>query len=124
MNNPRSYASITAEQLGTLPPGSVIEDRHRDQAQLGQGGLWHYFETGPLATAYVAKHYGPFVLIRMGSGDQEIALPASVPLHVPDKPASLIPELLPQVQDVADAWAIIRALREKFGLVGSDKQVN
>lgn len=57
---------IAPEALEALPVGSVIEDRFRDHGERLENGSWLYPDTRPLSTPYVAKHFPPFTLVRVG----------------------------------------------------------
>lgn len=49
---------LTPADLGALPEGSTIRDKHGDVGVIRRGYV-HYPETAPLTFAYVAGHYLP-----------------------------------------------------------------
>lgn len=57
---------LSLDEMEALPPGSIVEDRHKDQATRTKEGLWEFPETALLTAYYVHKHYSPIVLIARG----------------------------------------------------------
>lgn len=53
----------TVEELDALPLGSVVRDKHGDTDMKFSDTTWISPETAELRTTYLAKHYGPFVLV-------------------------------------------------------------
>ena len=59
---------LSLEAMESLPPGSIVEDKHKDRAPRTTEGFWEFLETALLTSRYVHKHYSPIILISREEG--------------------------------------------------------
>lgn len=59
---------LSLEAMESLPPGSIVEDKHKDRASRTTEGFWEFLETALLTSRYVHKHYSPIILISREEG--------------------------------------------------------